>query len=233
MKPAPFEHIQAVTVDGAVAALREHGEVARVLAGGQSLVPLMNLRRVRPRVLVDINSVDELGRIEANGSLEIGARVRQSEALRSPEVRSLAPLVVDASAMSDTRRPGAAERSAGSSRTRIRSRSCRRYCWRSMRRSCSEARTGSAGSMPAISSPARSPPPPIPLSWSARSGFPGSLRAPAGASPRSRRGRSSACGGVARVHLPDDPRGAGARDRSHRNAVAGHRERCEGDGEGA
>jgi len=96
MKPAPFEHIQAVTVDDAVAALREHGEEARVLAGGQSLVPLMNLRRVRPRALVDINVVGELGRIEANGSLEIGATVRQSEALRSPEVRSLAPLVVDA-----------------------------------------------------------------------------------------------------------------------------------------
>ena len=96
MKPAPFEHIQAVTVDDAVAALREHGSDARVLAGGQSLVPLMNLRRVHPRALVDINSVDELGRIEGNGSLEIGATVRQSEALRSPEVRSLAPLVVDA-----------------------------------------------------------------------------------------------------------------------------------------
>lgn len=95
MKPAPFHHVEVATVEEALGQLREHGAHARVLAGGQSLVPLMNLRSVRPRVLVDINPISELERIDADGSLELGAMVRQAAALRSAEVRSLAPLLAD------------------------------------------------------------------------------------------------------------------------------------------
>ena len=60
MKPAPFKYLAAETVEEAVAALAEHGDEAKVLAGGQSLVPLMNLRLATPGVLVDVNRIAEL-----------------------------------------------------------------------------------------------------------------------------------------------------------------------------
>ena len=60
MKPAPFKYVAAETVEEAVAVLAEHGDEAKVLAGGQSLVPLMNLRLATPGVLVDVNRIAEL-----------------------------------------------------------------------------------------------------------------------------------------------------------------------------
>jgi CO/xanthine dehydrogenase FAD-binding subunit len=78
-----------------VALLDEHDGEAKVLAGGQSLIPLMNLRLARPEVLVDVNRVDGLAGITSNGAITIGATTRQAAVARAPEVRSGAPLVAE------------------------------------------------------------------------------------------------------------------------------------------
>jgi carbon-monoxide dehydrogenase medium subunit len=96
LKPAPFKYVAAETVEEAVAALAEHGDEAKVLAGGQSLVPLMNLRLATPGVLVDVNRVAGLEGIHVNGSLEVGAVTRQIAVERSGEARAAAPLLVEA-----------------------------------------------------------------------------------------------------------------------------------------
>ena len=79
MKPAPFLYRRPDSLDEVLALLHEHGDEAKVLAGGQSLVPLLNMRLARPSVLVDLNRVEGLDRIEANGNVRIGALVRQRE----------------------------------------------------------------------------------------------------------------------------------------------------------
>jgi carbon-monoxide dehydrogenase medium subunit len=96
VKPAPFRYVAPETVDEAVAALTEHGDEAKILAGGQSLVPLMNLRLAAPAVLVDVNRVEGLAGVAANGNLEIGAVTRQAAVERSAQARAAAPLVVEA-----------------------------------------------------------------------------------------------------------------------------------------
>jgi carbon-monoxide dehydrogenase medium subunit len=78
MKPAPFEYLDPRSVAGALECLARHGEDAKVLAGGQSLVPMLNFRLARPRVLVDINRVPGLDGLEQrDGVLHVGALVRQ------------------------------------------------------------------------------------------------------------------------------------------------------------
>ena len=80
MKPAPFRYERPETVEEAVAILAEHGDEAKVLAGGQSLVPALNMRLARPSVLVDVNRLP-LGEVaEQGGSLRVGATVRQADA---------------------------------------------------------------------------------------------------------------------------------------------------------
>ena len=96
MKPPRFKYAAAGSVEEAVALLEEHGDEAKVLAGGQSLIPLMNMRLARPGVLVDINRVSGLDGIKRNGGLTIGALTRQSSVLRSGDVSSFAPIVVEA-----------------------------------------------------------------------------------------------------------------------------------------
>jgi aerobic carbon-monoxide dehydrogenase medium subunit len=77
MKPAPFRYFAPDTVDEAVALLAEHGDDAKVLAGGQSLVPLMNLRLAQPAVLVDVNGIADLAHVrDDDGHLAIGALTR-------------------------------------------------------------------------------------------------------------------------------------------------------------
>ena len=72
--PAPFEYERASSVDDAIALLERHGEDARLIAGGHSLLPLMKLRFASPEVLVDINDLTELQRISVAGDqLRIGA----------------------------------------------------------------------------------------------------------------------------------------------------------------
>jgi CO/xanthine dehydrogenase FAD-binding subunit len=97
MKPAPFDYVRAESVEHALETLREHGDEAKVLAGGQSLVPALNMRLARPRMIVDLNGVGGLDRIEVeNGSIRIGALVRQGAAERSPLVRDGCPLLAEA-----------------------------------------------------------------------------------------------------------------------------------------
>jgi carbon-monoxide dehydrogenase medium subunit len=97
VKPPPFEYVAAASLEEALAALAEHGDEAKVLAGGQSLIPLMSLRLAHPTVLIDINRATDLATIERhNGSLRIGATVRHRTAERSAEVREAVPLISEA-----------------------------------------------------------------------------------------------------------------------------------------
>jgi CO/xanthine dehydrogenase FAD-binding subunit len=96
VKPPPFRYERAESVEHAVALLREHGDEAKVLAGGQSLVPLLNMRFARPGVVVDVNRIAGLDYIEqSNGHVRVGALVRQSALATSPLVRELLPLVAE------------------------------------------------------------------------------------------------------------------------------------------
>jgi aerobic carbon-monoxide dehydrogenase medium subunit len=84
MYPASFEYVAPTTLDEALGLLREHGDEAKVLAGGQSLIPLMKLRFAAPSVIVDINGLSELGQLEEqDGGLRIGALVRHKACERS------------------------------------------------------------------------------------------------------------------------------------------------------
>jgi carbon-monoxide dehydrogenase medium subunit len=97
MKPPRFDYYDPGTIDEAVALLRQAGGEAKVLAGGQSLVPLLNMRLARPAVVVDINRVDGLDYIrEENGALAIGAVTRQRAVERSEAVARRQPLLRDA-----------------------------------------------------------------------------------------------------------------------------------------
>jgi carbon-monoxide dehydrogenase medium subunit len=99
LKPAPFDYVAARTIEEAVDHLARHGGDARVLAGGQSLVRLMNTRLATPAVLVDINRVAGLdGIVVENGSIRIGALARQRAAELSDIVRAEAPLFAEAGA---------------------------------------------------------------------------------------------------------------------------------------
>jgi carbon-monoxide dehydrogenase medium subunit len=95
VKAAPFEYVKPASVDEALQALDEHLGMARVLAGGQSLVPMLGMRLMRPSALVDINGlVEELGQIEARGSeTVIGALVRYAAIESSPVVSERLPLL--------------------------------------------------------------------------------------------------------------------------------------------
>jgi aerobic carbon-monoxide dehydrogenase medium subunit len=83
--PAAFEYRRAHSADEAFAHLQQHGADARILAGGQSLIPAMRFRLARPAVLIDINPAAELNRIEmADGALTLGATARDSDIERAP-----------------------------------------------------------------------------------------------------------------------------------------------------
>jgi aerobic carbon-monoxide dehydrogenase medium subunit len=99
LKPAPFDYVAPRTVAEAVDHLARHGGDARVLAGGQSLVRLMNTRLATPAVIVDINRVEGLDAIAAeNGAIRIGATARQRAAELHDLVRSGASLFAQAGA---------------------------------------------------------------------------------------------------------------------------------------
>jgi carbon-monoxide dehydrogenase medium subunit len=97
MKPAPFRYVAARSADEILAALEQHGPDARLLAGGQSLVPMMNFRVATPSVLIDINGVKELGFINPEPHcIEIGALARHAMLEDSDAVRAHLPLVTEA-----------------------------------------------------------------------------------------------------------------------------------------
>ena len=97
MKPAAFEYHNPTTLSDAINLLAQFGEDARPLAGGQSLVPLMNFRLARPAHLIDLNGVSKLNFVKvANGELRIGAMTRQRQLERSSAVRLGWPLLPEA-----------------------------------------------------------------------------------------------------------------------------------------
>jgi 2-furoyl-CoA dehydrogenase FAD binding subunit len=87
MKPAAFDYVRAESLDEALDVLRNEGGDARIIAGGQSLMPMLNMRLARPRILVDIMRLKELRRIEPReGKIAVGAAVRQAELLEWPSL---------------------------------------------------------------------------------------------------------------------------------------------------
>ena len=95
--PAPFEYVRATSVENVLELLDRHGEEARVIAGGHSLLPMMKLRLARPEWLIDINDVTELDHVtEDAGALRIGALTRHATLLSSELVGRLFPIVHDA-----------------------------------------------------------------------------------------------------------------------------------------
>jgi CO/xanthine dehydrogenase FAD-binding subunit len=97
MKPPLFEYDDPATVDEALALLTEHGDEAKVLAGGQSLVPLLNFRLARPERLIDINKLDPLAYVRADdGVLRIGTLTRHATLECSPDVVARVPLLSEA-----------------------------------------------------------------------------------------------------------------------------------------
>jgi CO/xanthine dehydrogenase FAD-binding subunit len=98
MKPAPVDYVAAGSLEEALSLLAEHGTDAKPLAGGQSLIPLLNFRLARPTLLVDLNGLGELDYVRAGdgGSLSIGAMTRHSRLEKDPQVAAAAPLLAAA-----------------------------------------------------------------------------------------------------------------------------------------
>jgi 2-furoyl-CoA dehydrogenase FAD binding subunit len=94
MKPAPFDYVRAATLAEALDVLAAEGGDAAVLAGGQSLVPLLSMRMARPKALLDIMHVEEFGGIRLVGdAIRVGASVRQADLLAWPELAKHQPLL--------------------------------------------------------------------------------------------------------------------------------------------
>ena len=89
MKPAPFDYLSPATLDEALVVMDEHGYSAKLLAGGQSLIPTMNFRLAQPSLLVDLNGVGELNKLHPDEShgVRLGAMVRHSQVEHSQVVR--------------------------------------------------------------------------------------------------------------------------------------------------
>jgi carbon-monoxide dehydrogenase medium subunit len=97
MKPAPFEYVRAASIDAAISLLAQGGGEAKILAGGQSLVPMMNLRLAQPRMLVDVNRIPGHDYIRREGNeLVIGFLARHEDVKRSALVREVCPLMTAA-----------------------------------------------------------------------------------------------------------------------------------------
>ena len=100
MKPVAFDYHAPATVEDAIALLTRYGGEAKLLAGGQSLMPLLNFRLSRPAALVDLNAIPSLAYIrEENGEVRFGAMTRQRTIEFSPLVRQRLPLLTEATAL--------------------------------------------------------------------------------------------------------------------------------------
>ncbi|HYF94376.1 MAG TPA: xanthine dehydrogenase family protein subunit M [Symbiobacteriaceae bacterium] len=97
MKPAPFQYYDPATLHEALDLLRQHGDEAKLLAGGQSLVPMLNMRLARPAILIDLNRVEGLAYVrEEGGMLAVGAMTRHADIERSGLVARRQPLLAEA-----------------------------------------------------------------------------------------------------------------------------------------
>jgi carbon-monoxide dehydrogenase medium subunit len=96
MIPPAFEYLRPNTIPEAIALLQQHGEDAKILSGGQSLIPMMKLRIARPAYLIDINRISGLSYIkEGGGFLKIGGLTREAELESSPVIRAKYPILLD------------------------------------------------------------------------------------------------------------------------------------------
>src|SRR5712664_5011168 len=97
MKASAFAYVRATSVDNTLELLAAHGEKAKVLSGGQSLMPAMNLRLISPELIVDIGGLGELRGIAVRSDvLRIGALTRHVDLLKSPDIAAHAPLLAEA-----------------------------------------------------------------------------------------------------------------------------------------
>jgi aerobic carbon-monoxide dehydrogenase medium subunit len=97
VKPRAFDYVRVKSLADAVGLLERHGADAKIIAGGQSLMPILNMRLASPAILIDIGALEELKGISVkNGMLRIGALTRQSEAEVSSEIKKHAPLIAKA-----------------------------------------------------------------------------------------------------------------------------------------
>ena len=97
MIPAAFDYYRPKDLDGAISLLQEHGDDARVIAGGHSLIPLMKLRMAEIPHLIDLQSIKELTGIETGAKIRIGAMTTQSDIIDDVSLSSLAPILKEAS----------------------------------------------------------------------------------------------------------------------------------------
>src|ERR1700739_2039491 len=96
MIPPSFEYLRPKTLPEAIQMLQQHGDAAKILSGGQSLIPMMKLRLARPAILIDINRIAGFSYIkEERGDLKIGVLTREAELEVSPLVRSKYPILAD------------------------------------------------------------------------------------------------------------------------------------------
>jgi carbon-monoxide dehydrogenase medium subunit len=95
MKPTPFDYYAPETLEQALELKAQHGEDAKPLAGGQSLIPAMNFRVAQPSILIDLNRIEELRYVRANGALRIGAMTVQSQVEHDPATKRV-PLLHEA-----------------------------------------------------------------------------------------------------------------------------------------
>ncbi len=155
MKPAAFDYVRAEHLDEALDVLAREGGDARIIAGGQSLMPMLNMRLAKPKALIDIMRLPELARIERkNGHVIVGAGIRQAALLAWPELG-------EACSWSRWRchgpampRPEAGARFADRSRMPIPAPNCRWCFVRSAARCICAAPNGAGGWRPRISLPA-------------------------------------------------------------------------------
>jgi len=97
MKPAAFDYVRAETLDEALETLAENGDDAKIIAGGQSLMPMLNIRLVRPAVLVDISRIPDMSYIRPDQkTLEVGGTVTQGTLLADNSIAETAPLLARA-----------------------------------------------------------------------------------------------------------------------------------------
>jgi aerobic carbon-monoxide dehydrogenase medium subunit len=96
MIPPTFDYLRPATIPEAIALLQQYGDDAKILSGGQSLIPMMKLRLARPAYLIDINRIAGLSYVkEEDGHLKIGGLTREAELESSPLIRSKYPIILD------------------------------------------------------------------------------------------------------------------------------------------
>src|SRR5579864_2469226 len=100
MLPGRFDYVRPANIQETLQVLSQYGDDGKLLAGGQSLIPLLKLRFAQPSVLIDVNRVSGLDRIELlDGELRIGAMTRQATLAASPMIREHAPAMAIAAGM--------------------------------------------------------------------------------------------------------------------------------------